>query len=389
MDKFTFPGIIAENGLFVDGDWVESKDQDKNGDVRLIQLADIGDGYFIDKSNRYLTSQKAKELKCTFLQKGDILLARMPDPLGRACVFPGLEMPCVTVVDVCIIRPDPIIVDTAYLKYLINSPDFRKKIQKYITGTTRQRISRGNLSKINFHLPPIEAQHRIVKILDLAQSLIEKRKQAISYLDDYIKAVFLDMFGDPVSNPKGWEAVKFEDICKIEKEQISPVKIKSSDYYIGLEDIEKRTGMIIKTSSSNSSLLKSAKFVFTKENVLYGKLRPYLNKVALPERSGICSTDILPLMPIKDKSQKHFICYLVRSDYFVSQMINCTVGANLPRVNSGSLNETSVYSPPIALQNQFSELVQKIESLKQKMQSQLKELEDNFQAELQRAFRGE
>jgi len=245
------------------------------------------------------------------------------------------------------------------------------------------------LKKSIFYIPDVEEQHRIVKILDLAQSLIEKRKQAIAYLDDYIKAVFLDMFGDPVSNPKGWEVVKFEDICKIETEQISPIKIKSSHYYIGLEDIEKGTGRIIKTSSSNSALLKSAKFVFTKENVLYGKLRPYLNKVALPEREGICSTDILPLTPIKDKSQKHFICYLIRSDYFVSQMIKCTVGANLPRVNSGSLNETSVYSPPIALQGQFSEIVQKTESLQQKMQSQLQELEHNFQAQLQRAFRGE
>ena len=83
------PDLIANDGIFIDGDWVESKDQDPDGDVRLIQLADVGDGFYINKSNRFLTREKAVELGCTFLRKGDVLIARMPDPLGRACIFPG------------------------------------------------------------------------------------------------------------------------------------------------------------------------------------------------------------------------------------------------------------------------------------------------------------
>lgn len=78
---------LLSDGLFVDGDWVESKDQDPDGDVRLIQLADVGDGVFRDRSSRFLTSEKAKELRCTFLEPGDVLVARMPEPLGRACIF--------------------------------------------------------------------------------------------------------------------------------------------------------------------------------------------------------------------------------------------------------------------------------------------------------------
>src|SRR3954471_20871970 len=95
---------LVSDGLFVDGDWVESKDQDPNGDVRLIQLADVGDGTFRDRSNRFLTSNKARHLNCTSLVAGDVLVARMPDPLGRAAIFPGSNRPCVTVVDVCIVR---------------------------------------------------------------------------------------------------------------------------------------------------------------------------------------------------------------------------------------------------------------------------------------------
>src|SRR5258706_213073 len=97
---------LLRDGLFIDGDWVESKDQDPNGEVRLIQLADVGDGVFRTRSARFLTMEKARELRCTFLEPGDILVARMPEPLGRACIFPGIGRPAVTVVDVCIVRPN-------------------------------------------------------------------------------------------------------------------------------------------------------------------------------------------------------------------------------------------------------------------------------------------
>ncbi len=71
----TIDDLVSQKGVFVDGDWVETKDQDPIGDVRLIQLADIGDGKYRDKSARFLTYQKALELGCTFLQKGDLLIA--------------------------------------------------------------------------------------------------------------------------------------------------------------------------------------------------------------------------------------------------------------------------------------------------------------------------
>ena len=77
---------LSSAEVFVDGDWVETKDQDPEGDVRLIQLADVGDGEYIDKSNRFLTSATARELRCTFLKAGDVLVARMPEPKrGRVC----------------------------------------------------------------------------------------------------------------------------------------------------------------------------------------------------------------------------------------------------------------------------------------------------------------
>jgi len=218
LKQVTLPCLIGENGLFSDGDWVESKDQDQNGEMRLIQLADVGVGEYLDKSARFMTSEKAEKLKCTYLKEGDILIARMPDPIGRACVFPGDAKLCVTVVDVCILRPDQSFVDSNWLLHRINSPGFNHEISKWVTGTTRQRISRGNLSKISFSLPTLPEQKRIAAILDKADAIRRKRRQAIQLADEFLRSVFFDIFGDPVINPNKWKmktlgsiAIKFSD----------------------------------------------------------------------------------------------------------------------------------------------------------------------------------
>lgn len=160
---------LLNDALFVDGDWVESKDQDPSGDVRLIQLADVGDGVFRDRSSRFLTSAKARELRCTFLEPGDILVARMPEPLGRACIFPGVGQPAVTVVDVCVIRPNPERVRPDWLLSAINSPSFRSDMQKFVRGTTRQRISRKNLGTLRLRIPGLGEQAAIVESLGQIQ----------------------------------------------------------------------------------------------------------------------------------------------------------------------------------------------------------------------------
>jgi type I restriction enzyme, S subunit len=170
---------LLKDGLFVDGDWVESKDQDPAGEVRLIQLADVGDGVFRDRSSRYLTAAKARELRCTFLQPGDILVARMPEPLGRACIFPGVGQPAVTVVDVCIIRPNPKHVRSQWLASAINAPQTRDAMQRFVRGTTRQRISRKNLGTIAIRRPELAMQDAVA---DSLSRIRRKQVDAASHL---------------------------------------------------------------------------------------------------------------------------------------------------------------------------------------------------------------
>ena len=170
--RATIGDLISDSGVFCDGDWVESEDQDPHGDVRLIQLADVGDGEYRDRSSRFLTSAKARELNCTYLESGDVLIARMPDPLGRACIFPGDAKRSVTVVDVCIVRTGRKDIDHRWLQWFINAPRFRSQVAGLQSGSTRKRISRGNLATLTLPVPPRNEQHRIVaKIEELFSDL--------------------------------------------------------------------------------------------------------------------------------------------------------------------------------------------------------------------------
>lgn len=170
----TVENTTRETGFFCDGDWVESKDQDPDGDVRLIQLADVGDGQYRDRSSRFMTKAAATRLNCSYLEPGDILIARMPDPLGRCCRFPGDSKPAVTVVDVCILRPNVSFFDPDFVVIAINCPRFRRLVSALATGTTRSRISRSNLGGLPIPLPPLAEQKRIVAKVDELMALCDR-----------------------------------------------------------------------------------------------------------------------------------------------------------------------------------------------------------------------
>lgn len=168
--------LAAACEFFTDGDWVESKDQNPDGEVRLIQLADIGDGLFQDKSSRFLTAEKARELRCSMLETNDLLIARMADPIARCCLFPGLGQPAATVVDVAIARAREG-VDQRFLSYAVSNRPFRELALGAASGTTRSRISRSNLGALPILLPHLDEQRRIAEVLRSVDETISRLRQ--------------------------------------------------------------------------------------------------------------------------------------------------------------------------------------------------------------------
>lgn len=397
FQEMTFSELLSDAEVFVDGDWVESKDQDPNGDVRLIQLADIGDGFYIDKSSRFLNSETAKRLKCTYLKEGDILVARMPDPLGRACIFPQSEMPCVTVVDVCIIRPNQNKVDNRWLMHTINSPVMRQRINEYVTGTTRQRISRGNFSKLKVSVPPLPEQRRIAAILDKADELRQKRQQAIEKLDQLLQATFIDMFGDPVSNPKGFAISKLS-------EQVNLIQIGPFGTQLHQEDyIENGIPLINPSHIKNGKIIPNYKLTVGKTK--YKELAQYhlqINDVLLGRRGEmgrcavvtkkevgwLCGTGSLFLRPKINKINPFFLELLLSSDSIKRYLENVSQGQTMANLNKIIVGSIPLIIPSIELQNKFFLISEKIDKMKNELENAKNQINNLFESLQNKAFSG-
>lgn len=132
--------------LFADGDWIESKDQSSSG-VRLIQTGNVGIGFFKDRGEkaRYISEDTFARLRCTEVKKGDCLISRLPDPVGRACVLPDTSEKMITAVDCTIIRFQNKVVLPEWFVFYSLSKEYQEAINTHVTGATRQRISRKNL----------------------------------------------------------------------------------------------------------------------------------------------------------------------------------------------------------------------------------------------------
>ena len=156
-----------------DGDWILSKDMNEKGSVKLIQLGSIGDGKYIDKGFKNITEDTFLDLKCREIEEGDILINRLLGKKMLACILPKIEGKKITSVDTCFIKPNRCIYNEKFILYLVLSKYFQCKVYDRVAGTTRQRISKGNLITILFPLPPLEEQKRIVAKVDTIMNYLD------------------------------------------------------------------------------------------------------------------------------------------------------------------------------------------------------------------------
>ena len=141
-----------------DGDWIETKDQG-GFDYRLLQVSNIGVGQFIETGNyRYITQQTFEKLNCREVMPGEILVARMPSPIGRAWLVTKMPWRMITAVDVAIIRANQRIIDPYYCIQWLNSPETLQIVEKQASGTTRPRITRRELSSMVILIPNLNIQ---------------------------------------------------------------------------------------------------------------------------------------------------------------------------------------------------------------------------------------
>jgi len=154
----------SPGSLFIDGDWVESKDLSDVG-IRYITTGNVGEGKYKEQGNGYISEEKFDELRCTEVFPGDLLISRLNLPIGRACVVPDLGGRIITSVDNVITRPDDAY-SRPYLAYMLSSAAHFANMENLARGTTMQRISRSSLGQVRFAIPKLNEQQEIVKHLD-------------------------------------------------------------------------------------------------------------------------------------------------------------------------------------------------------------------------------
>jgi type I restriction enzyme, S subunit len=165
-----------------DGDWIETKDQGGE-DYRLLQISNIGVGEFIETGNfRFITQATFERLRCTEIKPGDILVARMPTPIGRAWMATEMPWRMITAVDVAIIRAQSGVLHPLFLAQSWNEPFNLQRIAAQASGTTRLRITRRELAALEFVVPPIEDQLRFAKFVEPQTDMIQALGQKMQNL---------------------------------------------------------------------------------------------------------------------------------------------------------------------------------------------------------------
>ncbi|MDB9516916.1 restriction endonuclease subunit S [Roseofilum reptotaenium CS-1145] len=163
-----------------------------------------------------------------------------------------------------------------------------------------------------------------------------------------------------------WKTRKLGEIVKIDRSSVQASKIKSGTKYVGLEHITGE-GQFVKVRRVQTGDLASSKFAFSDSHLLYGKLRPYLKKIACPNFSGICSTDILPILPTSVIDKK-FLYYFLRQPQYIQLATVKATGVNLPRVSPQTLTEFLISFPPIEEQRRIAAILDKADEIRRKRQ---------------------
>jgi type I restriction enzyme M protein len=185
----TFPRVRLADvcALITDGDWIESQDQSPEG-IRLIQTGNVGIGEYLDKGDksRFISEETFARLQCTEVFEGDILVSRLPDPVGRACILPPMRRRAITAVDCSIIRFDPSKFITALFPHYTRADAYYRQLDAFLTGASRSRISRKNLEDIKIPLPPLEVQKEIVAEIEGYQKVINGARAVLDHYRPHI-----------------------------------------------------------------------------------------------------------------------------------------------------------------------------------------------------------
>lgn len=359
------------SGELIDGDWILSKYIIPDGDIRLIQLGNIGEGEFIDNSYKWISNISFKDLKCKKLETGDILISRMADPIARSCILPNFPYKCITAVDVSIMRVDENEYSKKYANYLLNSYIVKNKAELLAAGATRKRISRKNLQSIKIPIPPLVEQRGIAEVLSNVDEAIQRTEAIIEKTEELKQGLMQRLLTQGIGHteykqtplgkiPKTWKVVKTRDICEI----IVPGRNKPRNFdgnipWITISDLDDNYVYTSKEDLfiSENEIKKIGNKIIPKNCVVmtcvgkFGIVAINIEKVVMNQQLHAfkCSDKIIPYF---------LMTALKRQKNFMQSIASTTV---VPYLNKTKCLNIPIPLPPLKEQINISNILKEID----------------------------
>lgn len=354
----------------------------EDGYIRMLQIRDFTQGKNEEEFVKITNSLKTCE-------EDDILIARYGASVGK--ILTGLK----GAYNVAIVKsiPDLSKLMKRYLFYYFNSEYFQNRIKNVGSRAAQAGFNKSDLEDFRIFVPSVEEQSKIVEILDKSQELIDKRKEQIEALDELVKSKFIEMFGDPIKNKKGWYDLTLQECCtKItDGTHDTPQRFSEGKLLITGKNIRKDK---IDLTDIEYVSEEDHKIIYKRCNPEYGDVL-YTNIGANYGTAVINSLDyefsmknVALLKPDRDKIMGVYLWHYLNlcRAYILEQ--NKAGGAQT-FMSLTTIKKLKVIIPPIELQNKFEDFVNQVDKLKLDMEKSLKELEDNFNSLMQKAFKGE
>lgn len=385
--------------LFTDGNWIESKDQSESG-IRLIQTGNVGNGIFLEKEARakYIDEKTFEILGCTEVYPGDILVSRLPDPVGRACIVPEKKERMVTAVDCSILRVNDNVVNKRYLLHYLKSQKYFNQIIGKLAGTTRTRISRKNLEQIVIDIPERVKQEKIAKVLDNIENLIKIEQKQLEAYDILIKSRFVEMFGDPTINEKGFLKAPMGDYMTLLTDFSSNGSYKTLDSGVTMYD-EPNYAWMVRTTDLESGDMTSIKYIDESAYELLAKSKIFGGEIIMNKIGSAGKIYLMPeigmpaslgrnafMFRYDERINVKFLYHLLTSEYGQREIQQYVRGAVTKTITKNDARAVLIIIPPIELQNEFEEFVEQIDKLKAEEQRKLEKMQILFDSLMQQYF---
>ena len=286
------------------------------------------------------------------------------------------------------VKPKKNVLTTECLYYLLNSNTFLSQKDKYSSGATQKAISNASLEKIIVNIPCFSKQEDIVKQLDKLSNIIKKTRKQLLNFDLLIKSRFIEMFGDPVTNPMGWEVKKLKETAEIITGN-TPSRKEKDNYGTHIEWIktDNITNLTYVTTASESlseigeKLGRSVEAGAILMACIAGSLRS-IGRVALTDRKVAFNQQINAIVP---KQYNNLFLYVLfqNTQSYAQSTVNMALKGILSK---GKLEELEYIVPPLELQQQFAAFVQQIDKSKFAVQKSLEKAETLYKSLMQEYF---